>query len=282
LQNFDIQNILVAVDFSKFSRIVFNQAVTLAKKLKVKLHVIYVVEDFVTVAWPEFYTNSFRYNPPDKDEMLEKLKAFYKVKDLENIEFSVKFGEIDKNVIKAADSLESALIVVGAHGKSAFSRFVLGSQAEKIALTAKQPVWVHRGARIRHFKYMLLPIDLSEVSQKVVDLFKSAGKKYSFVLNYIYTRIEPLPVLDYVTYVSALKIYKSATQEIAKSFRARNPGLKLKVVPGEAVEEIVSRAKNYDLVIMCPHNKSGILNTFGRVTAKVIRLSPVPVLIVKP
>jgi nucleotide-binding universal stress UspA family protein len=281
LETFNVKNIVVAVDFSKYSKLVLRQALALMKKLKADLHVIYIIEDIEFIGLPEAYTNAFRYSPPEPEEIKAKLVKFYKLEESDNIRITIKSGEVAKNVITLADRVEPSLIVVGSTGKSLFSRYILGSHAETIALTAKQPVWVHRGSKIRHFKHMLLPVDLSEASQKVIEVFKKTGQKSNFILNYIYVQTEQLPLFNFEVYAATLKMFKAMTQKILKSFASVNPGQKLKVVRGDVVNEIASRAKNYDLIVMSPHNKHGFFKTLGRTTAKVIRVSPVPVLIVK-
>lgn len=282
METFEVKNVIVALDFSKYSKLVLSQAQTLAKKFMAKLHVIYVVEDVPAPGMPELYTGAFRYTPPDKARLKTQLLSFYKLTESDNLSVHVKSGRVSKTVLREAESKTSPLLVIGSHGKPVFSRFILGSHAEDISLSATIPVWVHRGSKVRHFKHMLLPVDFTDVTQKLVNLFEAAHAKYKIVVNFIYVRPQPMPLLDYSAYAASLKIFRSVTQKLIRVFSLRNHGLKLKVITGDVVPEIVSRAKNYDLVIMSPHNKSGIFRRMGRITSKVIRLSPVPVLIVKP
>jgi len=282
MESFDIKNIVVAVDFSKYSKLVLRQAQILTKKFKARLHIVYVAEDVPMIGMPELYTNTFRYAVPDKERLKSQLITFYRIKESANVTLTVKTGNVTKSVLREAESKVSPLLVIGSHGKSVFSKFILGSHAEDISLSATVPVWVHRGSKIRHFKHMLLPVDFTDVTQKLINIFESAHAKYKFVVSFIYVRPQPVPLQDFGAYAASMKVFSSVAQKLARVFRLRNHGLKLKVITGEVVPEIISRAKNYDLVILSPHNKSGIFRRVGRVTAKVIRLSPVPVLIVKP
>jgi nucleotide-binding universal stress UspA family protein len=57
------------------------------------------------------------------------------------------------------------------------------------------------------------------------------------------------------------------------------------VVSGDPVEEIIAFAKKeaIDLIVMGTHGRTGLeYSLFGSVAAKVVRLSPVPVLTVNP
>jgi nucleotide-binding universal stress UspA family protein len=282
MEAFEIKNVVVALDFSKYSKLVLRQAQILSKKFKAKLHIIYVAEDVPLTAAPELYSASFRYPAADKDRLKSQLLLFYKIKESDELSVSVKTGAVTRTILREAESKTSPLLVIGSHGKPVFSKFILGSHAEEISLSASVPVWVHRGSKIRHFKHMLLPVDFTDVTQKLVNIFEAAHAKYKIVVNFIYIRPQPVPMFDYGAYAASLKVFRSVTQKLARVFSIKNHGLKLKVVSGDVVPEIVSRAKNYDLVIMSPHNKSGIFRRMGRVTSKVIQLSPVPVLIVKP
>jgi len=73
---FEIKNIVVALDFSKYSKLVLRQAQILTKKFKARLHIIYVAEDVPLTAVPELYSNSFRYPMPDKDRLKSQLMSF--------------------------------------------------------------------------------------------------------------------------------------------------------------------------------------------------------------
>lgn len=60
--------------------------------------------------------------------------------------------------------------------------------------------------------------------------------------------------------------------------------LKIEIVPGDAVEAIVAAVRRFqiDLVIICTHGRTGWQHALiGSVTEKVVRLCPVPVVVVK-
>ena len=273
------KNIVVGVDFSKYSQLVYKQALNLAKRFNAGLHVVYAAEDPANFGGAVFYTAGFHYVPPGNEEMENNLRRVYKVEDSAVLHFGT--GDVVSKINAVAETLPHPLIVIGAGGHSLASRFILGTHAEKIALEAKYPVWVHRGNRVRHFQHILLPIDFSPETQSAVDYFKNISGDTSVRLNYLHVYLQSVPGLDFKSYVLWQKMYKKQMQIDAAAFKKRNPGLKLKVTPGNPAEEIIERAREYDLIAMVPHNKSGLFQRFGRITAKVMRLSPVPVLIFK-
>lgn len=275
-----INNIVVGVDFSKYSRVVFKQAHSLAKNFKAKLHVVYVSEDPIYLASPVLYSNAFRYVAPTTEEIVSTVERIYNVKISADIAIIAREGVVYKNILQVAKQLKNPLIVVGSVGHGAFSRFLLGSQAEQLALKSPYPVWVHRGSQIKMFKNVLVPVDFSESAQNVVNLFKKISSKLKLNLDYLYIQSETYPFLDYDTYVSFQKEMQNRLREFMTKFQKQNPKIKIKVKIGDAAEEIVKIGKKYDVIVMSPHNRSGLFKSFGRVTSKVVRLANSPVLII--
>jgi nucleotide-binding universal stress UspA family protein len=68
------------------------------------------------------------------DPLLQKTK----------IDFRVMFGDPGRTICTFAESEKASLIIVPSHGRSGFSRFMLGSVAERIVRHAPCPVLVLR------------------------------------------------------------------------------------------------------------------------------------------
>ena len=275
-----IDNVVVGVDFSKSSRMVLKQAEALAKKMKANLVIVYVAEDPVNMAAPTLYTSPFQYVPPTPKEMITEVKKFYRITESEKVSIVIRRGAAAKNILQVAKALPNPLIVVGSVGHGAFSRFILGSQAEELALNSPYPVWIHRGSKIKELSSLLVPVDFSSSTQGVVDVLKGAATDLKLKLNYLYIQSETYPFLDYETYLSFQKKMKIEFLKFKKQFEKINPSVKIKVKSGDAAEEIVMVGKNYDAIVMRPHNHPGLFKKFGKVTAKVIRLADVPILII--
>lgn len=275
-----ISDIVVGVDFSKYSRVVFKQAQSLAKKFGAKLHAVYVFEDPVILANQNLYLNAYRYAPPLPEEMIKSIEKFYHIEASTSLFIAAREGVVYKNILQVAKSLKNPLIVVGSVGHGAFSRFLLGSQAELISLKSSYPVWVHRGSQIRSFKSVLIPIDFSAATQNVVGLFKNNSLKLKLNVDCLHIQSETYPFLDYDMYVSFKNEMNNKLKKLTAKFQKLNPQLRLKFKTGDAAEEIVRIGKKYDVIVMNPHNRSGLFKSFGKVTAKVIRLADVPVLII--
>ena len=128
-----------------------------------------------------------------------------------------------------------------------------------------------------YLKKILVTTDLSQYSLEALEYAQSFGLLYA-------SRILLLHVDDHPH-------HKSVDQAVAElaEFVARNvdPDLRLTQVvrAGHPAAEIrkFSQEENVDLIVMATHGRTGVKHALmGSVAEKVVRLSAVPVLTVKP
>jgi nucleotide-binding universal stress UspA family protein len=62
--------------------------------------------------------------------------------------------------------------------------------------------------------------------------------------------------------------------------RSRFPNYRIKQAQGEPASEILRAQKEYDLIIMAPHNRRPMFPAFGRVTIRVLRRTHKPILVI--
>lgn len=271
------QNVIVGVDFSKYSKLVVKQARQLAKKFDANLIVVHAqstynpssmtLESYVPFIEPSLIKND--------------ISKFYNLKSSSKVSFEVKNGIPSDVVVSLARKKTKPLVVVGSQGHDAVSRFILGSQAEAIALKAKCPVWVHRGHRIVTLKKVLVPTDLSKNSFRLLNKMKTWSNDLGFSTKYMFVRPSLLPTLNYPEYRDFSERLQKAVTKSLNQIQKKNPNLTITTVLGEPAERISKLGNKYDVIAMNPHSRSGLLNKFGRVTSKVIRLTNHPVLVVK-
>lgn len=180
------------------------------------------------------------------------------------------------------------LVVMGSHGRSGVSRFILGSVTEKVLRMVKTPVLaVKEIVPDGMFRKILLPLDLSLNSLSVI----------SFVRNLLADGDTTVDLLHLVTTDDYnddknARIQASLQEDNLKSivsahiaeFRSRVNIISV-VSQKPPYEEIIERAENgnYDLIAMTRVGKSALSYlTLGSTTANVIRGSQIPVLSVRP
>jgi len=142
------------------------------------------------------------------------------------------------------------------------------------------------------FKKILFPVDLSEVSPKLVPYAKEMAAKFDAEVHLLFVaRILQHFTSIYVPHPSIMnfegEITKGAEkklQEFVKEHFENGSGA-ARVVLGDPAEEILSYAESegIDLIIMGTHGRKGIERIFfGSVAERVVKKSQVPVLTVNP
>ncbi len=175
-------------------------------------------------------------------------------------------GPPEEAILEAA-AREADLIALSTHGRTGLARFVFGSVAEKILRASSVPVLVSRPfepAGEVPFRKILVPTDGSEASRAVLPA-----------------------ALEFARLFAAEIVYLHVTAEAAVPVGAQ-PDLGVPVrlleLSGDPASQIVDfcRPHGIDLIAMSTHGRSGVGRwVLGSVTEKVVRASPVPVLVVR-
>jgi len=146
---------------------------------------------------------------------------------------------------------------------------------------------------MHEFKKILFPVDLSDVSPKIVPFVQTMAEKFDAEIHLLFV----VRILEHFTalYVPDLSITKLEQEMIEgagkklEEFAAENfkeaRVAKTSIVLGDAAEEIVHyvRSEKMDLVIVGTHGRKGLEKVFfGSVAEKVVKTCPVPVLSINP
>ncbi len=144
------QRILVPIDGSATSERALDEAIKFAQQQNSRIELVHVLEDI----W--YFDNENYLNYAELVQVIhssgEKILAQAQNKFLQagvavDIRLLEAQGERIANVIihEAKHSLAN-LIIIGTHGRSGFSRMLLGSVAEGVVRTAPIPVLLIRGS----------------------------------------------------------------------------------------------------------------------------------------
>ena len=138
-------------------------------------------------------------------------------------------------------------------------------------------------------KKMLVPVDFSENSKKVLDAAGYFAKMCEAELNVVFVVqsfddysgffVPHMPVAKFEE-----EMVQAAEQKMEK-FLAGQKNVAAKVLVGDVAEEIIRHAEEsgMDLIIMGTHGYKGLEKVmFGSVAEKVVRSSPCPVLTINP
>jgi nucleotide-binding universal stress UspA family protein len=180
------------------------------------------------------------------------------------------------------------LIVMGSHGRSGVSRFIMGSVTEKVLRMVKSPVLVVReNTTLTEVKSILMPLDLSLNSLSAISFVRNMmgdGETRLHLLHVITTdeynddknaRIQAGLQEGNLKSIVHAHLSEYSSRITFSSVVTRNP----------AYEEVVNFAKAgaYDMIAMTRVGKSALSYlTLGSTTANVIRASEIPVLSMRP
>jgi nucleotide-binding universal stress UspA family protein len=138
-----LETILLATDGSPASEPASGQAIDLATQVEARLLVVSVLSasSRPSEASPDPAVADSRDSLTAKAQsIVQRAKAAGA-----NAAFLVWEGEPGEAIVAAADAEDADLIIVGSHGRSGVSRFLIGSVSDYVVRHAHCPVMVVRG-----------------------------------------------------------------------------------------------------------------------------------------
>jgi nucleotide-binding universal stress UspA family protein len=140
-------------------------------------------------------------------------------------------------------------------------------------------------------KKILFPCDLEESSSKILPYVLSVSEKYNSMIYFLHV-IKELPLWGYydIPYAMVtdlqnrtLEVSEKTIDKICEEQMKECQNLQKRITVGNPSNEILStiESEKIDLVIMGTHGRKGFDHAiFGSVAEKVMKKSPVPVLII--
>lgn len=131
----ELKTILVPVDFSHSDTAALKLASSLARDTGAKLLIIHVAEV------PTFYGGEMYYGVPNPSEQ-QVSKMLFDIVPGDNIvyEHHLLTGDPAPSMVRFAKEHGVDLIVMSTHGRTGFSRLLMGSIAEEVVRKAECPV----------------------------------------------------------------------------------------------------------------------------------------------
>lgn len=294
-----INNILLARDFSSISDRALHYALYLAEQSGATLHLLYAEvlheDPFAAVEGksgsPEARIRERLRLDPDGNPLTDSVEGL----KLETA--VVRDIAAGPAILNYAADHDADIIVLGTHGRRGVRRLLLGSVAEEVVRQADCPVLTVRGAEEEaesaiEVHSILVPVDFSKYSREALRYAREIGALYDARLDLLHVIEEQLHPAFYVGGVESIYDLKPNLDEEARSelqkFFEETEGPEVEatyiVKPGRAPRRIVKQAQEAenDLVVMSTHGLTGLDHfLMGSVAEKVVRRVPVPVFTVK-
>lgn len=273
-----MKDIIVAMDFSKGALRALDYAIKIANNTQSNILLVWVDSQNTKEISAELCKNEIR-----RDAKIELQRIVEENSSLlKGGKFKIKQrkGKVYQELALQVKASNSELIVVGTHGISGFEQFWIGSNAFKIISYAACPV-----VSIRYdyniekpIKRIIVPIDNSIDSIKKVPMAAKLAKAFDAEIHLlsIYT----------TTLVSVKKKVDRAVMAAEKYLAKENVVFVTKVVQSNnlpiTLVDYGKKVKGDMIVIMTDQEKANLSILMGDYSQKIINLSSIPILSVKP
>jgi nucleotide-binding universal stress UspA family protein len=144
-----IRRVLYATDLSAASRRAFTTALAMAKSLRARLTIVYVMAPVIPTV-PEQYFDAMTLDHLERQARQWSLQQLNRLADRARkagttARTELRRGDAADQIVAVAKSSGTDFIVVGTHGRRGLPKFFLGSVAERVVTIAPCPVVTVRG-----------------------------------------------------------------------------------------------------------------------------------------
>ncbi len=142
---FQLNRVLVPVDFSTCSKKALQYAVPFAKQFRATIVLLYVVQPYVPVPEMTAVDTDLLLSRAKESGDAELKKLCVEVANAEvPVEMVLRVGRPDLEIVSAADALDADVIILSTHGRTGMRRLFFGSVAEHVTRYAGCPVLIVR------------------------------------------------------------------------------------------------------------------------------------------
>ena len=136
---------------------------------------------------------------------------------------------------------------------------------------------------MKEISKILVPVDFSVNTEKLVDFAGFIAQKFGASLSFLHVIENPAAYEGYFVVKIEEEMRAAMVKKMDALLQDRCKDGEGDVVIGDTVDTIVTRAKNYDMIIIGTHGYRGLEKiVMGSVAERVVKNSPCPVLIFNP
>lgn len=282
MENIQIKNILVTIDFTPTSQMALNEAIRLAKLLNAEIQLLHIseynqfmppfgneIETFApdTAAWDEAIQKRL-------DTIVNKLKTEHSL----NVNSFIEYGSIAPQVLEFCENNSIDLIVMGTHGASGYKEFFIGSNAQRVVTLAEVPVLtMQKEIGEKGFKNILIPIDDSIHSRQKLNMALVFAKLYQAHIHLL-----GLPDSKEEADLNKFKIKMKSVEDLVAS---QNLSYTEKIVHESSLAKAANdyaEKNKCDLIVINTGHESEITGIFlGAFAQQIVNHSKIPVLSIR-
>jgi nucleotide-binding universal stress UspA family protein len=267
-----MKTIIVPLDFSEESLNGLNLALMLAAKTGANIQMVHIITK---------YTGDY-YGQIEKESQLAKSKfdeLLNKHKKKSNLNFTIgytiKEGQVFKEVADLADKYDDALTVLSTHGASGFEELFIGGNAYKITSHSRNPVITVRRSKVpSNIDRIVLPLDITFQTREKVPYTVELAKIFNSKIHLLTIRLSNLKSIE--------KKLHQYSDQVASYIESHNIKCKIEHLHGSNLTDLTldyARSVDADLIsIMTEQEKSASNLLLGNFAHQFINKAFIPVL----
>lgn len=198
---------------------------------------------------------------------------------------AVKAGHAATAIVKAAVEEGCDLIIMTTRGGSKVARWLVGGVTERVMRLSPIPVLVVRSRMAlphqAHVRRVIVPLDGSKLAESSIPFARSFARLLRARLEFVFVH----PVLPTGYRMDFGKTYRDLRRRMeprVKEITRAGVRASFRVLRGDPASRILGASGPKDLILTTTHGFGGFKRwVFGSVAEKVVRESPVPVLVYK-
>jgi nucleotide-binding universal stress UspA family protein len=272
------KTIVVGIDFSDCSINAFEHALSIAKKARAGITMVWVNHlDYSK----EIFSVEPKQLPAEVERRFKEMIAEYEGKIFGlPLDYVIRKGKVYKEVCHVAEELDAFLIVIGTHGSSGFEEFWIGSNANRVVSASKRPVITIRGGVDidTDLKRIVMPFDSTKETRQKLPITALLARYFNSEVHIVGIFTSKMDDIRY-----RIRNYVAQAEDYFKENRVR-----YKVVFMEAdniTETTLGYAKEVDanLISIMTEQETELSNLWlGPFAAQMVNHSAIPVLSVHP
>lgn len=277
-RKFEIQKILVPVDFSESSKNTLNHAVALGKKTNAEIHLLHVISlssnVFPNLGYAELSVQLKERVTEELNNLANELRATSNL----NISSEVMEGSVSSVIINVSEKIKSDLILMGTHGIGGFEEFFIGSNAYRVVTAAKCPVLtINMTSTKTDYDLIALPIDSTAHSRDKVAEVTALAKLFG----------SKVMIVGLITedHEEERKIFNVKVNQVEEHFRVNEVEFESKMLYGEDLTEMTNsfaQTVGADLIAIMTEQEASTGLFVGPHAQRIVNHSRIPVLSITP
>jgi nucleotide-binding universal stress UspA family protein len=293
-----IHKILFPTDFSDTSGAALGHALMLADRFNAGLTMLHAASPQETASeshFPQIETENDEIEELFEDQLAEMIGAA-PLHKLRIDRVMQRSKDPVKTICSFADQNRVDMIIMGTHGRTGLSHWLIGSVAEHVVRSANCPVMTVRAQKeateVSPYLDIVVPIDFSPYSQKALRYARTLAHLFEANLHLLHVLEQPIHPAHYGLGTDLLirlspDVHRRSQEELERLLSQMSPldvSYQIHVREGRAYSEIVGfvEEQECDLIVMGTHGLSGLEHfLLGGTTEKVVRHASCPVLTVK-